>query len=194
MSSDRLLALRDRSSPSPSSSSSRPSIPVIHERHRVDYDRISSRPVIAPRFLDVSAFDCLHVDGELSRMIATVGLDQFSEIRAPAYIEPTLEFVSSFSYLPTDGSVKYRLMSRNFIVPLEIFREIFSFPTPTAVDFPSRSVAREFWGQIAHITTHADRWRPGDSREKIIFHLAFRLAHRIFSETLLARTETPQNV
>ena len=148
---------------------------MIHERHRVDYDRISSRPVIAPRFLDVSAFDCLHVDGELSRMIATVGLDQFSEIRAPAYLEPTLEFVSSFTYLPTERVVKYRLMNRNFFVPLEYWRDIFGFPTPTAVDFPTRAVAREFWGQNAHITEHADRWRPGDSTEKLIFHLAFRL-------------------
>ena len=39
-----------------------------------------------------------------------------------------------------------------------------------------------------------DRWQPADTKARLMYHLALKIAHRVLSECLFPRTETPQKI
>lgn len=84
--------------------------------------------------MDDACIDTLGLTVDINWMLENVGWSEFARTRYPAYIGPTLEFLSSFNAQLlqgahcTEGRIIFRLFNQDFLLTLTEFNEIFELP------------------------------------------------------------------
>ena len=155
------------------------------DRLRTEFGKQQARLHCRPRWYDKETGLKLNIDSTLSRMLGELGASSLLTMRYPGYQALTSEILSSLSMDFEADTIAFQLGNETRSMTLAEFNGIFGFDHHPESCIISDRILERFWFWITGDSEIENSIYPGSS----IVNPAFRVAARVFSNTIYARKE-----
>ena len=168
------------------------------ERQKCDLYR--SYEFSANRYLHQQTMEKFGISDTIHQHLARAGWEAFASIICDAYLEPTIEFLSTLTVscenqtIDHPDTIQFRLNRQQFSMSLNQFNVAMGFETDASIllpayqnaflDFPSTFSDITFWGQIGVASHH---YNPSSTKSTFIRDPVLRLLHRFIAHSIAGR-------
>ncbi|CAI9288965.1 unnamed protein product [Lactuca saligna] len=171
-----------------------PPFRLLNREDRKTYDFLVSnkRQVKSTKFLHRESFASLGVLDGVQALFNNIGWGQFLHNRAATYVEPTLEFLTTFNPEEEAQTVTFQILGEKRSLPHRVVNALMGAPVDNLYyqqdPWPGNFNEHYFWQQI----TNEPQYSSSSSKASSIIHPCLRLAHRVLTCTIFARSEVGQ--
>lgn len=121
-----------------------------------------------------------------------IGWGQFLHIHVATYVEPTLEFLSTFHPDEETNSITFQMLGENRSLAFQVVKALLGSQVNHTYNnqdpWPANYNEHNFWQQI----THELRYSSSSSMASSIIHPCLCLAHQVLTCTIFAHSEVGQ--
>ncbi|CAI9265702.1 unnamed protein product [Lactuca saligna] len=171
-----------------------PPFRLLNREDRQTYDFLISnkRQIKSTKFLHRESFASLGVLDGVQALFNNIGWGQFLYNRAATYVEPTLEFLATFNPEEEAQTVTFQMLGEKRSLPHRVVNALMGAPVDNLYyqqdPWPENFNEHYFWQQI----TNEPQYSSSSSKASSIIHPCLRLAHRVLTCTIFARSEVGQ--
>ncbi|CAI9270866.1 unnamed protein product [Lactuca saligna] len=171
-----------------------PPFRLLNREDRKTYDFLVSnkRQVKSTKFLHRESFASLGVLDGVQALFNNIGWGQFLHNRAATYVEPTLEFLTTFNPEEEAQTVTFQILGEKRSLPHRVVNALMGAPVDNLYyqqdPWPRNFNEHYFWQQI----TNEPQYSSSSLKASSIIHPCLCLAHRVLTCTIFARSEVGQ--
>ncbi|CAI9297302.1 unnamed protein product [Lactuca saligna] len=171
-----------------------PPFRLLNREDRKTYDFLVSnkRQVKSTKFLHRESFASLGVLDGVQALFNNIGWGQFLHNRAATYVEPTLEFLTTFNPEEEAQTVTFQILGEKRSLPHRVVNALMGAPVDNLYyqqdPWPGNFNEHYFWQQIIN----EPQYSSSSSKASSIIHPCLRLAHRVLTCTIFSRSEVGQ--